>query len=114
MKDIKGLMGEMKMPLKPISRPVKQRPYRSNPKYKQKVKIELDRMLEVEIIKPVEESKWIIPSFTDGFSIVGKPLYGLHQGSKVQAELTIIKSPTFYQLSLLLIITPQSYIKDKV
>jgi hypothetical protein len=32
-----------------------------NPKYKEKVKIELDRMLEVEIIEHVEESEWISP-----------------------------------------------------
>jgi hypothetical protein len=32
-----------------------------NPKYKQKVKIELNRMMEAGIIEPVEESKWIIP-----------------------------------------------------
>jgi len=32
-----------------------------NPKYKQKVKIELDRMMEAEIIEPVEESEWISP-----------------------------------------------------
>jgi hypothetical protein len=50
MKGIKGPMGEMNIPLKPYARPVKQRPYRLNPKYKQKVKIELDRMLEVGII----------------------------------------------------------------
>jgi hypothetical protein len=49
-------MGEMKIPLKPDARPVKQRPYRLNPIYKEKVKIELDRMLEVGIIEPVEES----------------------------------------------------------
>jgi hypothetical protein len=46
MKGIKGPMGEMKILLKPDARPVKQRPYRLNPKYKQKVRIELDRMLE--------------------------------------------------------------------
>jgi hypothetical protein len=40
MKGIKGPMGEMKIPLKPDARPVKQRPYRLNPKYKKKVKIE--------------------------------------------------------------------------
>jgi hypothetical protein len=61
MKGIKGPMGEMNIPLKPDARPVKQRPYRLNPKYKQKVKIELDRMLEARIIEPVEESEWIIP-----------------------------------------------------
>jgi hypothetical protein len=61
MKGIKGPMGEMKIPLRPDARPIKQRPYRLNPKYKQKVKIELDRMLEAGIIEPVEESEWISP-----------------------------------------------------
>jgi hypothetical protein len=46
MKGIKGPMGEMRIPLKPYARPVKHRTYRLNPKYKEKVKIELDRMLE--------------------------------------------------------------------
>jgi hypothetical protein len=55
-KGIKGPMGEMRIPLKPYARPVKQRPYILNPKYKEKVKIELDRMLEAGIIEPVEES----------------------------------------------------------
>jgi hypothetical protein len=61
MKGIKGPMREMKIPLKSDARPVKQRPYRLNPKYKQKVKIELDRMLEAGIIELVEESEWISP-----------------------------------------------------
>jgi hypothetical protein len=61
MKGIKALMGEMKIPLKPDARLVKQIPYRLNPKYKEKVKIELDRMLEAEIIEPTEESEWISP-----------------------------------------------------
>jgi hypothetical protein len=56
MKGIKGPMGEMRIPLKSDSRPIKQRPYRLNPKYKEKVKIELDRMLEGGIIEPVEVS----------------------------------------------------------
>ena len=56
MKGIKGPMREMRIPLKPDARPVKKRPYRLNPKYKEKVKIELDRMLEARIIEPVEES----------------------------------------------------------
>jgi hypothetical protein len=42
MKGIKGPMGEMKIPLKLDGRPVKKRPYRLNPKYKENVKIELD------------------------------------------------------------------------
>jgi hypothetical protein len=61
MKCIKGPMGEMRIPLKLDAKPVKQRPYILNPKYKEKVKIELDRMLEAGIIEPVEESEWISP-----------------------------------------------------
>jgi hypothetical protein len=61
MKGIKGPMGEMRIPLKPYVRPVKQRPYRLNLKYKEKVNIELDKTLEVGIIEHVEESEWIIP-----------------------------------------------------
>jgi hypothetical protein len=56
MKRIKGPMGEMRIPLKLDAKPVTQRPYRLNLKYKEKVKIELDRMLEAGIIEPVEES----------------------------------------------------------
>jgi hypothetical protein len=52
MKGIKGPMGEMNIPLKPDARPVKQRPYKLNPKYKEKVNIELDPSL-------------IIAAFTD-------------------------------------------------
>jgi hypothetical protein len=61
MKGIKGPMGEMRIPLKLYARLVKQIPYKLNPKYKEKVKIELDRMLEAGIIEPVKESEWIIP-----------------------------------------------------
>jgi hypothetical protein len=46
MKGIKGPMGEMRIPLKPDARPIKQRPYRLSPKYKEKVKNELERKLE--------------------------------------------------------------------
>jgi hypothetical protein len=61
MKGIKGPMGEMKIPLKIDASPFKQRPYRLNPKYNQKFKIELDKMLEEGIIELVEESEWISP-----------------------------------------------------
>jgi hypothetical protein len=61
MKTIKGPMGEMRIPLKPNVKPAKQRPYRLNLKYKRKVKIKLDRMLEAEIIELVKESEWISP-----------------------------------------------------
>ena len=61
MKGIKGPMGEMRIPLKPDVKPVKQRPYKLNPIYKEIVNIELDRMLEAGIIEPIEESEWISP-----------------------------------------------------
>jgi hypothetical protein len=50
MKGIAGELGEMKIPLKPEARPVRKRPYRLNPMYKQKVKAEIDIMLEASII----------------------------------------------------------------
>jgi hypothetical protein len=59
MKGIVGELGEMRIPLKPDAKPVKQRPYRLNPVYKKKVKEEIDRMLEAGIIEPVTESEWI-------------------------------------------------------
>jgi hypothetical protein len=55
-KCIAGELGEMKIPLRPETRPIRQRPYRLNPIYKQKVKDEIDQMLEVDIIELVEES----------------------------------------------------------
>jgi hypothetical protein len=61
MKGIVGELGEMKIPLNPDAKPVKQRPYRLNLVYKKKVKAEIDRMLEDGIIEPVAESEWISP-----------------------------------------------------
>jgi hypothetical protein len=55
MKGIAKELGEMNILLKADAKPVRQRPYRMNPKYKQKVKAEIDRMLEAGIIKHVEE-----------------------------------------------------------
>jgi hypothetical protein len=37
---------EMKIPLKPDSKPVKKRPYKINPMYKKRVKEEIDKMLD--------------------------------------------------------------------
>ena len=45
----------MKIPLEPDAKPVKQQPYRLNPRYKNKVKVELDCMLDARIIKLVDE-----------------------------------------------------------
>ena len=61
MKGIIGDIGEMKIYLNPNANPIKQRPCRLNPRYKEKIKIELDRMLDAGIIEPIEESEWIIP-----------------------------------------------------
>ena len=61
MKGIVDDMGEMKIPLKLDAKPVKIRPYRLNQRYKEKVKVELDCMLDVRIIKHVEELEWISP-----------------------------------------------------
>ena len=59
MKGIVGELGEMKIHLRPKARPIRQRPYSLNPIYKQKVKAEIDRMLEARIIEPKEESEWV-------------------------------------------------------
>jgi hypothetical protein len=56
MKGIVGDLGEIKIPLKPGAKPVQQRPYKLNMKYKKKVKVEIDRMLDIGIIEPMEES----------------------------------------------------------
>jgi hypothetical protein len=47
--------------LKPDAKPIKQKPYRLNPRYTQKVKAEIDRMFNYSIIEPVKESEWISP-----------------------------------------------------
>lgn len=61
LKGIIGDLGMMKITLKPDAKPVKQRPYSLNPKYKEKVHIELEKMLAAKIIEPVEESDQVIP-----------------------------------------------------
>jgi len=61
MKGIAGVLGEMKIPLKPDSKLVQQRPYRLNPEYKEKVKAKLDRIIEAGIIDLVADFEWIIP-----------------------------------------------------
>ena len=55
MKGIVGDLGEMKIPLKPDAKPIKQRPYRLNQRYKEKLKEELGHMLDARIIELVEE-----------------------------------------------------------
>ena len=72
MKGILGDLGEMKIPLKPNARLVRQRPYILNPQYKEKVKEELDRMLEAWVIEPVEEFKWISPIVIQDKNAIGE------------------------------------------
>jgi hypothetical protein len=55
MKGIEGGLGEMNIPLKPKSKPIRQRPYSLNPRYKEKVKDEIDKILDVGMIEPVEK-----------------------------------------------------------
>jgi len=52
--------------------PVNQHPYRLNPKYKEKVCEELDKMLIAGIIEPVEESDSICPMVVQEKKIKGK------------------------------------------
>lgn len=62
--DLKGIIGDlgmMKITLKPSVKPVKERPYCLNLKYKEKARVELDKMLAAGIIEPMEESNWVSP-----------------------------------------------------
>jgi len=61
LKGIIGDLGVMKIMLKPEMKLVKKRPYHLNPKFKEKVRLELDKMLTTGIIEPVEESNWVSP-----------------------------------------------------
>jgi hypothetical protein len=61
LKGIKGVMGERKIELKLGSKPIIHRPYHLNPRIKEKVKKEIDKMLGVGLIFPVEEAEWVSP-----------------------------------------------------
>ena len=61
MKGILGDLGVMKIPLREGAKPIKQCPYRLNPRYKEKVKQDLDKMLIAGIIEPSEGSEWVSP-----------------------------------------------------
>lgn len=59
-KYLKGLveeMGEMKINLLPEVTPMKNTPYKLAHKYKEMVKIEIDNMLAIGIIDPVDQSE---------------------------------------------------------
>ena len=54
MKGILGDLEEMKIILKPDSKPMQQRPYQLNTRYKDCVKAEIDWVLDDGIIEPIE------------------------------------------------------------
>ena len=61
---MKGLveeMGEMKIDLLPEATPMKKRPYKLAHKYKEIVNTEIDSMLAVGIICPIDQLEWAIP-----------------------------------------------------
>ena len=55
MKGILGYIGVIKIPFKDDAKPVKQCSYRMNPKYKEKFRMELAKMLTARIIEAVEK-----------------------------------------------------------
>jgi len=60
--ELNGIIGDqgiIKIVLKPDAKSIKQRPCRLNPKYKEKVRLDLDKMLTIGIIEPIEESDWV-------------------------------------------------------
>lgn len=61
LKGIKGSLIEMKIVLKPGTQLVKNRLYRLNLRVKEKVKREIDKMLDAGIIFLVNEAEWINP-----------------------------------------------------
>ena len=56
-------MGEMKIELKTDSKLVNHRPYHLNPKIKEKVKKEVDKMLAAGLIFLIKEVEWVSPIF---------------------------------------------------
>ena len=67
-----GDMGEMKIPLRPDAKPIKQQPYQLNPRYKEKIKAELGRIIDTGIVDHVEESEWIILIVEQGKRAIGE------------------------------------------
>ena len=57
MKGIVGYLGDMKLPVRPDAKLSKNRLYRMNPEYKERV----GHMLDAIIIETIDESEWFIP-----------------------------------------------------
>ena len=51
----------MKIDLKPNSQPIQNQPYHLNPRVKEKVKKEIDKILEAGLIFPADGVEWINP-----------------------------------------------------
>jgi hypothetical protein len=58
-KGVKGDLGEMKIEINPDFKSVKHRSYFMNPRFKEKVKKEIGRMLATTLILPMDEAEWI-------------------------------------------------------
>jgi len=61
LKEIIGDLGMMKITLKLDAKPVKEKPYHLNPKYKEKVCKELNKIPVAKIVEPVEEYEGVSP-----------------------------------------------------
>lgn len=61
LKGIKGSIWEMKIVLRPDAWLVKHKPYKLNPRVKERVKKEIQKNLEAGIIFLVNEAEWISP-----------------------------------------------------
>ena len=62
--DMKGIpphICEHKIELKPHTKPIMQSRYRMNPNYAAKVKEEIDKLLKVRLIYPVDRAEWLSP-----------------------------------------------------
>jgi len=58
---IKGYIGENRIELKPNTKPFKHRPCYLNPRFKDKVKKDIDHILVDGLIFLVDEAEWINP-----------------------------------------------------
>jgi hypothetical protein len=54
-------MGDMEIEIKQGSNPIMHRPYHLNPRVKEMVKREIDKMVEYGLIFVVEEVEWVSP-----------------------------------------------------
>jgi hypothetical protein len=52
---------EHKIELTVDARPIKQQPYRMNPNYAQRVRKDLNKLLDAQFIFPTETTQWLLP-----------------------------------------------------